>query len=285
MTDNLPATRDAGLAALAEIKTVDEFAPGDLLIPWLKLVQGTSAVRKRTNEAYVPGAEIGMIYDTLTREMRESVLVSIVKYDGQHYTEFKPNGGDLVKQWYKDSSRYDASEWKNPDVQVGKKVTPDGTEIQPSSLYYVLVLDEESGGARPMILSLGGTQQKKARRLNALAKEPLIKDGRAFLPPLFARVFKLSVKIESGGDAGNEWGSWVIEPHGLITDSVHGEAWLSMAVALRIEADAGRLQPASPAEHDEEAPSDSSDRDLDRPARGTGPRRGKVTDLNDDVPF
>lgn len=292
--NELPANRAAALAALADETTDDHFEAGDRLVPWLKIVQGTSAVKKRTNDAYVEGAEIGMIYDTLTREMHDDVLLSIVKFDGQHYTEFEPNGGKLVKQWFKDRSRYEASEWKDPEVQVGKKVTPDGNDIAPASLFYVLVLNSETGEATPMIWSLGGINQKQAKRINSLAMQPLLIEGTAKKPPMYARTFKVTTKVKPVGQADTEVGFWNVEPAGLITDHpAFGLGWKELAKLVRAEADAGRLQPAEPidaesagASDDQAAADDAREYEREQQANKTRRRGGKVTDVADEhIPF
>lgn len=279
------------LAALAGEHTDDQFGAGDRLVPWLKIVQTTSGVKKRTNEAYVEGAEVGMIYDTLTREMHDEVLISVVKFDGVHYAEFEPNGGKIVKQWFKDSSRYEASEWKNPDKPVGKKITPDGNEIAPSSVFYVLILDPATGFATPAIWSLGGTNQKSARRVNSLAKQPIAHDG-VFIadPAMYSRTFKLTTRVVAMGESENDVGLWTAEPAGLITDGKFGSQWLDMAKAMRKEADAGKLQPAQPLD---EADPDDGDSEARRDAeayeasRRASQKASRVTDVEDTskVPF
>lgn len=287
--NTLPANREAALAALADETTNDEFGAGDRLVPWLKIVQGTSDIKKRTHESYVQGAEVGMIYDTLSRQLRDEAIIAVIKFDGQHFAEFKPNGGDIVKQWFKDRSRYDASEWKNPEKPVGKKITPDGNEIAPSAMFYILVLDPETGYAEPMIWSLGGTNEKVAKRVNSLAKQPLVINGKAKVPAMFSRTFRVTTKLTTGGDAGNEWGVWQVEPFGLITDHPEfGQGWLELAKVVRQEADAGHLQPNEPMGAEEEETGDqlaeqsARDYDSERSASQRTRRSGPVTDINPD---
>lgn len=292
----LPANRDQALAMLEDAETDDHFEAGDRLVPWLKIVQGTSAVKKSLHDSYVKGAEVGMIYDTLTREMRDEVLIAIVKFDGQHYAEFEPNGGKLVKQWFKDASRYEASQWKDPEKPVGKKITPDGNEIAPSSLFYILVLDPETGEATPMIWSLGGMNQKQARRINSLAKAPLVINGKAKSPAMYSRTFRVTTRLKAVGDAGTEVGFWNVEQQGLITDHPEfGASWLELAKLVRTEADAGRLQPAEPMDadaadmNDSAAEADAANYEREQTGR-KAQQRSKVidvTDLNekDKIPF
>lgn len=238
------------MAKMQAAKPTDDFKGGDLMIPWLRLVQTSSGYMKRNDEEFLPEAREGDIIDTLSKRLRATAQVILCKYE-THYTEWAPGGGKLIKQWFTDPSGYDAagSDW-------GIRKTADGNEISPNATYFVLLLDPDTGAADPMIWSLGGTQVKKAKRINSLARMDLIgADGLPFIPPIYARIFDLSSRGESGND--KSWAGWVAEPGGLVLGNAKfGAIWWAKAEAFREQIEKGNVRPQAVMERAEASEDD-----------------------------
>lgn len=274
---------------LSEAGAGNDFDNADVFLPWLNLVQGTSGYVKNTHENYIPGCKEGDITDNLTRVIRAVQSIIVVKYDGIHYTTFRPNGGAVIKQWFTDPTGYNAAVWPDPEKQFGKKVDMDGNHVVPAHTYYVLMLDNQTGAARPAVWALASTQYSKAKRVNATLKDAIFMtgpDGKARViakPPCFARILDLSSKMEPHvveGSIKNTAG-WVINPGDVVLmNERFGEAWTHAAIAFRSQIDAGRVRPSSPMTESDELPADG-------PARYDGaqnpPEPGEK--LNDDIPF
>ena len=257
----LPANNgvdDAALALMAGDAPTSDFKSGDTLVPYLQIVQSTSAYVKRADAAFIANAREGDIIDTLTLKLRAEAFVIPVKFDTT-YTEWKPNQGGIVKQWGTDSSGYDRARG-----DYGAKITEAGTEIVPYATYYCLLLDDE-GGSQPVVLSLKGTEFKKSRRWNGLlSTEMRAPNGAPFIPAYYARVFKLSTVPESN-DQGS-WSGWRIEPHCLTLSLPEGQYLYNKAKLFRESIVTGTVRAA-------QAPSESE------------PRSAASTDGGSDIPF
>lgn len=264
---SLPVLDDSALALMEQAGAEHGFKATDLQLPWLQIVQSGSPYVKRTEPEYNPDAREGDIIDNLTMRLRAAVSIIPCHYE-VHYTEWETPAnpqarGKLVKQWFADSSKYDAL-----PGDFGRKVCEeDNTNIVPSPTYYALVV-EEGGSVMPVVLAMSGTQAKKARRLNSLIAmlEFRKADGSTFPAPMFARAYDFTTVPESN-DQGS-WMGWKFEPGPLTLTLPNGLAIFKRAEALRKSVLAGEVRPAPPAEDARPAPS------------GTAQSAG-----NDDIPF
>lgn len=259
----LPAS---ALEKLQKAKPTDDFGNGDFLVPYLSIVQGISGYVKKSHENYVEDARVGDIIDNVSKRPRDVTHVILCKFE-THYTEWKANSGILVKQWFTDSSKYDAC-----GDEFGKRLTPEGGEISPSKVYYVLEVNLENGKATPMVWALGGMQAKKARRINSLARMEIETANGPILPPIYARIFELTTRDEDWGD-GNSGPGWKAEPAGLVlANEKYGERWWAAAEAFREQIEKGNVRPQPPVETESREDAD-----------GAAPATGKK--LDDDIPF
>lgn len=279
------ALPSAALAKMSKAKHVDTFKPGELMLPWLQIVQSSSGYMKRGNPNFVQGAAEGDIIDSVSRKVRAAQTIILVKFE-THYTTFKPKAGPLVKQWFTDPTGYNAASFPE-GKDYGTKIDGDGNEVQVGPMYYVLMVDLKTGRCDPASMSWGSTQAKKTRRLNTLAREDLIgEDGLPFTPPLYARLFDITTTIENGkGDnADKTFGGWVAEVGDLVLSvPKFGDMWYAKAEAFRDQIDAGNVRPLPPAENEEATQRDDEDRPRRR--RGEGPVTDVDGKLDDDVPF
>lgn len=273
----LPA---AMLDKLAKAKHTDDFSAGDLFLPWLQIVQTSSAYMKRGNPEYIQDAREGDIIDNLTKNLRSTQQVIFVKFE-RHYTTWKPGGGKLVKQWFTDRSGYDAATFPE-GKDFGKKIDADGNEVVETPMYYILILDPETGAAQPATMAWGSTQAKKVRKVNALARETVFVGGNPVIPPIYSRIFDISTVIETGND--KSWGGWAFKVGGLVlAHEKFGGSWWAQAEAFRDQIEAGNVRPAPPVDQ-----TAAGEEDLEVP-RPRGQQRPQNTtdakDLNDDIPF
>lgn len=192
----------------------DKIRPQDVSQPHFKLLQSGSAVTKRNQPEYVPGAEEGMWFDTVRKEVYKELLVVLVDF------------------------RTTFLEWKFPSVKTGGFIRDHGPQRPPgkwvkvegrqAELYlspakdsqivetavrYGLVVgykkpgDEEwtLGVCRPAIFSFANTGMKAGKHWlddlrNIEDKRP---DGTVRGVAPWAQCYRLS----SVGDSNNQ-GSW-----------------------------------------------------------------------------
>jgi hypothetical protein len=245
MTENVPVTQPNGavaltaedLALMGASAPTQDFKQEDLLIPYLLIVQATSAYIMRNEPEFIESARPGDILDTLTMETRQKVAFVPVKYEVT-YTEWKPNRGGMVKQWGTDASGYDAAQG-----DYGTHRTAEGNDIVPSATYYGLIVFED-GATMPVTLKMSGAQYKKSRRLNTLINmlELPKPDGSRFNPPIYSRFYALTTVGESN-DQGN-WFGWKIEPGAMVLQVTGGKAIYTKAAKLREQIEAGTARSA-----------------------------------------
>lgn len=276
----LPA---AALAKMAQAKFADNFGAGELLLPWLSRVQGTSDFVKKNKDRYIPDARPGDITDTLTLKLRKVQTVILVKFE-THYATFKPGGGKLVKQWFTDRSAYDAAAFP-PGKDFGKKIDADGNEVTETPMYYALMVDPEVGTSEPCCINFGSTQAKKTRRINTLARADIIvpdQNGNPIpvTPPIYARLFDLTT-IDEANDQ-NAWIGWKADVADLVLAHKFGEVWYAKAEAFREQIEKGNVRPMAPEGSDEEG---AGSYDRAAAAKDIGSGRAEAQKLDDDIPF
>jgi len=212
---------EAGLPALAGM---EEYAGGgfentdqdSFAIPFLSLLQSNSPQCKKSDGAYIKGAEEGLFYNTVTEEIFETVQIIPVAYKRQ-ILEWKPRdeGGGIAGIY---EPGQEPSAERDDD---GKLVTDQGTILKDTRMHYCLhVLPD--GSTMPVVLSLSSTQIKKSRKLMTVLTNLKMngKKGK-FTPPMFASLFKAS-SIAENNDSGS-WMGWNFNRLGWVTNPEHFE--------------------------------------------------------------
>lgn len=241
---DLPATPSA-TSLMKSAKFRDEFKAGELQLPWLRIVQTASGYMKRASDEYIEQAREGDIIDNVSKRLRASQAVILVKYE-THYTEWAPGGGKLVRQWFMDPTGYNAAHFPE-GKSFGKKITEARNEIAQTPTYYILAIDTETGSAQPMCMAWGSTQAKKTRTMNTIARSEVIDEaGLPFIPPIYARIFELGSRGEVGDD-GKSWAGWTFKPVGLVAaHPKFGARWWAAAEAFREQIEKGNVRPGLP---------------------------------------
>src|SRR4249920_3313229 len=202
MTDsNLPATTNEQKLALMEegARTgVESFNMKQRVVPWLRLVQSGTPFGKRSSPQYVEGCVEGDIIDTLMLKPMKQAIVIPCKYE-DHYTEWtheedeqgRRKQGGLVRQWFNDSSKYDASDAGGKPPGWPRR-TAEGNDINMTPTYYCLLVDPDSGFGRPVVLPLASTQARKSQRWNSQIDALTFKGANGpFTAPIYAQSYKL----------------------------------------------------------------------------------------------
>lgn len=196
---------------LADAANAPQFSKDDLAIPFLRVLQkGSPEVNKR-DDKYVEGAEAGMFFNTLTKELwdgeNDGIIVVPCAYSPS-YIEWWPRDSKLGKGIFKDHGADNSVlQTTKKDEKTNRDTTAKGTEVVRSGQYFVKVVDPESGDSQDCVLALSGTQLKKSRNWNSLIKSLLVArpDGQGkFNPASFYMGYKLTTLYES-----NDKGDWM----------------------------------------------------------------------------
>lgn len=223
MAKNLPAvTESAGLPVAIDDLAVDagmglsNVHADDQAIPFLQLLQQLSPQCQKRGAGYVEGAEPGMIFNSVSGQVAEELIVVPVAYQ-REIVEWRPReqGGGFVAKHPVDSPIL-AQATKN---DRGQDILPSGNLLANTAYHYVLVVKED-GTWEQAVVSMASTQLKKSRKWNSMmtAIKMRRKDGTPFTPPSFLFQYRLATELEQRD--GNSWFGWAISPAGQVTDPV-----------------------------------------------------------------
>jgi hypothetical protein len=193
----------------------------DLAIPFLVILQSGSPQCKKSDGAYIKGAEEGMIYNTVSNEVADGdtgINVIPVSYQ-RKFVEWRPReeGGGLVNQ-------YEPGDPILSGIQShdGKDFLPSGNNIVQTAYHYVVaVINDKPVQA---VITMSSTQLKKSRRWNSMivSRRETINNA-VITPPTYGQVYLLKTVPESN-DRGT-WFGWAIESAGLVSDiTIYNEA-------------------------------------------------------------
>ena len=189
----------------------------DLAIPFLRILSDTSPQVKKRDPLYIEGAESGMIYNTLTKEIysgSDGVSVIPCAYQRQ-YIEWMDRGkgtgapvniypaeSNILSKTTRDDQRKDRLE--------------NGNYIEDTANHFCLVLSKD-GTSSQVLVAMKSTQRKKSKRWNSLMLGLKMKGSKGlFTPPSYSHVYLLKTIAESN-DLG-EWFGWDISRVGPVED-------------------------------------------------------------------
>lgn len=147
------ATNDVFGGAIDAGQTTAE----DFAIPFLYILQSGSPQVKKSAGEYVEGAEEGNIYNTVSKELYENVMVLAAHYE-RVFIEWVPRekGGGFVAR-YKEEPEYEVNE-------KGDWVLPNGNHLKDTRQWYVLVINPD-GSSEPATIGMSGSNIKTSKRM------------------------------------------------------------------------------------------------------------------------
>jgi hypothetical protein len=193
----------------------EEASSTSYAIPFLQILQSGSPQCKKSDGAYIKGAEEGMFYNTVTQELYEGEKgVEVIPcHFSQRMVEWKPreSGGGFVGEHQVGESPSTIKDDK------GRDILPNGNTLVDTRNHYVLIKTTD-GSLTPAIIAMTSTQLKKSRQWMSKMQGIKIKDatGAFVTAPMMSRSYKLTTSAES-----NDKGSWFgfrIELNGLVED-------------------------------------------------------------------
>lgn len=211
-------------------------------IPFLSVLQSGSPQVKKSDGAYIKGAEEGMLYNTVTQEIisGEDGVEVIPCYYKRSFIKWAPRetGGGYRGEVMPSDPQVTAGK-TNADGQL---IDAEGNELTDTRTHYVLVLDK-NGGYQPAVISMASSQLKKSRqwmsRMNGLKLTRA--DGTLFTPPMFSHTYKIGTAAESN-DKGS-WFGWKIEAGAPVANAALYQA----AKAFRDAVSSGEVKEQQPA--------------------------------------
>ena len=193
-----------------------DYETSELQIPFIRVIQALSPQIKKSDAAFIKGAEQGDLFNTVTGEVwkGEEGINVIPCYQETKHLEFTPRdqGGGFVGEL----PAGDPNILKTTR-QGAKETLPSGNELVKSDQHYCIVLNKD-GSAQPAIVDMKSTQLKISRRWKtqiAMQKIP-DKNGVMRTPALFATIWNLKT-VEESNDMGT-WYNYTVEKVDLVKD-------------------------------------------------------------------
>lgn len=199
---------------------MDNISMDECSLPFIGLVQANSDILKSKESLYNPDAKVGQIYDNVSGDVNDKILVSFASFR-KTYVEWTPGTkGTFVAEHAPDSdvvANASTVESVENGFPVKRLVTASGN-ILNETYSYVLTYKDSKGNIKAGILPMKKTMIAIARRLNTLIRSTKeIINGQKLTPPMYAMQFEMSSAMKS-----NDKGDWYVpkfDYKGLITDS------------------------------------------------------------------
>ena len=172
----------------------EEAGTESFAIPFLSILQSGSPQCKKSDGAYIKGAEEGMLFNSVTNEIfdGEKGLEVIPCHYTHRYIEWKlrENGGGFV------------GEYLPSDGIVGTTVRDDknrnmlanGNQLSDTRNHYVLIRGAD-GTLTPAIMSLSSSQIKESKRWMSMMQGQKVKDptdGMFKIAPMYSSVYRVT---------------------------------------------------------------------------------------------
>lgn len=218
-------------------------------IPFLQVLQSGSPQCKKSDGAYIKGAEEGMFYNTVTQEVfsGDDGLTVIPCHYTQRFIEWKTreSGGGFVGEHLPT----DPMVGTTVKDDKGRDILPNGNTLVDTRNHYVLVVGAD-GSLTPALMAMSSTQSKVSRQWMSKMQGIKIKNpaGAFVTAPMSSRKYKLTTVAKS-----NDKGSWFVpnvELSGIVEDAAEYQAAADFRNAVRSgeaqikrETEAGSTEP------------------------------------------
>jgi hypothetical protein len=232
----------------------ENIGANDLTIPRISILQANSPQVKKSDGAYVKGAEEGDFFDNVTGTVYakgEEGFKFIPVYYKRENIEWVPkdDGGGFVKSWGADDSilAQCTKDSKN------RMMLKNGHEIVTTAAFFAVVMDKNGKNPKQAVISMAKTQLKKARKLNTSISSLMVDrtDGAPgkFNPAMFYSVFH-ATSVPETKDTFN-WMGWSIQRSGdTLTidekDANYGRELYLNARQFKATVSAGEVKVAAP---------------------------------------
>lgn len=168
-------------------------------IPFLRVLQSLSPQCKKSDPAYIKGAEEGDFYNTVTEKLykgEDGVTVVPVHYVHKYIAWAPRESGGGIRGTYTPSEANALVTTQNERFQ---QIMEDDSILTDTRDHYVMIVNPD-GTFEPALLVLYATQLKKSKEWMTLMQGIRINGQTA---PMFSQMYKITPMAES-----NDKGSW-----------------------------------------------------------------------------
>jgi hypothetical protein len=178
----------------------------DLVIPRLELVQSLSPARKKSDAAYIEGADEGMLFNNVTRQLyNDHVMVVPVTYKKEWLIWKNRDAGGGFRGAFDSES---AARRAMDELEDGAQC-----EVVDTAQHFCLLVHPD-GRAEDIVVSCSKSKMKVSRRWNSLIR---LNEGDSF-----SRVYKLGAVAEQG-DKGDYY-NFTVSAAGYPSEALYRRA-------------------------------------------------------------
>jgi len=171
----------------------EETSSESFAIPFLTVLQSGSPQCKKSDGAYIKGAEEGFLWNSVTNELFPGdVGVEVIPCHYSHrYIEWKlrENGGGFVAEHLPNDPIIGATERDDKN----RNILSNGNQLSDTRNHYVLI--RTANGLTPAIMSLSSSQITKSKKWMSMMQGQKVKDpatGMYQIAPMFSNVYKVT---------------------------------------------------------------------------------------------
>lgn len=168
-------TMPAFLQGIQSSRGAENVTTDDLIIPRLEVVQSLSPCRKKTDPAFIEGAEEGKLYNNVTRELYGDHVMLIPVFFKKEWLIWK----DRLKGGGFRGAFPTEVEAQNAQAMLEN---PEDYDIQDTAQHFCLLVKED-GRAEEIVVSMAKSKLKASRKWNSLVR---LAGGDSF-----SRVYKM----------------------------------------------------------------------------------------------
>lgn len=191
----------------------EEMDINDITIPRLSIIQDLSPQGKKSKPEYIDGAEIGDMFNTITKELYQGEVMIVPVYFRKEYIVWKDRkkGGGFFGAFETEQEAIA----KLPDLEGNAN----DYEVIDTHVHFLLLLKPGSTKDKPIleevVLSMSKSQNKVSRELNTMVK---MGGGDRF-----SRIYKLSVREEQNKN-GDSYYNYVVKPFSYVSEAMFKRA-------------------------------------------------------------
>lgn len=191
----------------------EEMDMSDITIPRLSIIQDLSPQGKKSKPEYIDGAEIGDIFNTVTKELFRGDLMFIPVYFRKEYIVWKDRkkGGGFFGSFATEQEAIAAL----PDLEGNAN----DYEVVDTHAHFALLVKPGSTKDKPIleevVISMSKSQNKVSRELNTMVK---MGGGDRF-----SRIYKLAAREEQNKN-GDSYQNYVVKPFGYVSEAMYKRA-------------------------------------------------------------
>lgn len=220
--------------------------PNDVGLPFISVLNDLSPQVKKRDEAYIDGAEVGMMFNSITKELYPLGVEFLPVFYESCHVEWVPrdSGGGFVGKHPYDTPLLGAAQ-PNP-AGKGAPRLPNGNDLVETRYWYgfyrpIVAEGEPVPTWEQGVIAYSSTGLKVSREWVGMTKRNVIPGSDGKIAPLFARIYNAVGKLFK--NASGEW--FLVQPS--VGRWVTGEEY---AVARRFaeQAEQGAVKVSQPDE-------------------------------------